>query len=267
MSLPLVEAVFEFYSAAAPGWSQLSYARLEEQFKRRLPLVETFNPVEMEIVFGPGGVPHQRRRENEIRRLWRADRGELFQFSADLCAYNVLSAYTHFEDHVADLEAFYAAYLNECRPDAVRSVGQRYINKFSLPLGEPQPDAFFGLYPKLPPATSPRAFAVQVGVDRFDGGEVVLNLTYRGEELDRDIYFLDIYARSTQVVEPTAQALRAWQERAHLPVRNALKLALTAKGTEHWGLELSPSHASFPRRAPPRRSTARRRSDGCSRTG
>ena len=69
-------------------------------------------------------------------------------------------------------------------------------------------------------------------MEKFDGGEAALNLTFQGQENDQAVYFLDIYARSTVPLNPVAGELRVWQERAHESVGRAFEAAVTAKARE-----------------------------------
>lgn len=234
---PLIEALFEFNPADAPGWSELSYKRLEEKFRSRFNGArEDVQPFSADFTIEPGGQVSQRSSIlGKVRRLWSADKGELFQFSAATCAYNVLSSYTRFANHSPLMAELFGEYLGECAPTAIASVGQRYINKFLVPMDEPEAHKLFELYPCLPSAGGHRPFALQMVSETFDGGEVAVNLAFRGPELERAAYFLDIYARSTAAIEPTAAALVDWQARAHEPVRRAFNLALTSKGKEQWG--------------------------------
>lgn len=229
---PLVEAIYEVYFADGPGWSQLSYKRLEDKFAPRFsgPRDNAPNPVGVRFQVGPDGLvatgpaptpPLQ-------RRMWRDDRSELFQFSPLMCAYNVLSQrYRSFEDHAPDIEELYGAYIAEAQPAAVQFVGQRYINRVVLPAGTADPTTYFEVYPKLPTAILHRPFALQVVADRFEGGEVALNLAYQGDDQGKAVFFLDVYARSTGPLPPVAHDLRMWHERAHPYVHRSFEAALT----------------------------------------
>src|SRR5207244_2260216 len=139
--------------------------------------------------------------------------GEMFQFGPDVCAYNVMSHYTHFEDHVPEMRRLFEAYLNEAQPNAISLVGQRYINKFLIAKDD-QPEKYFQSYPRLPPAPAPRLFALQVATETFEGGQVVVNLVHRGEEASSAAYLLDIYGQGpTGSVERSVGSVIAWQER------------------------------------------------------
>lgn len=56
---------------------------------------------------------------------------------------------------------------------------------------------------------------------------MVLSLMFRGQTADCPVYFLDIYARSTQEVAPDTQEIMKWQLAAHQAVRRSFYMALT----------------------------------------
>lgn len=239
-SPPLVEAIFEAYFRDAPGWSELSWERLDKSLRPRFDgkrdVVQTMG---LELQFGPQGQVIKHGRAPEVprqQRVWAKDDGELFQFSPAMCAYNLLAKYTHFEHHTRDIEALVGQYLEEARPRGVAFLGQRYINRVVLPEGTPDPAAYFEVYPKLPTAAGHRPFALQLLAERFSDGEVVLNLAYQGNEAGNALYFLDVYARSTGAIPPVAAEIRMWHERAHPVVHRTFEAALTAKSRGLFGL-------------------------------
>jgi uncharacterized protein (TIGR04255 family) len=236
-SRPLQEAVFELYPSSSPGWSDLSYKRLAEVAGEKFAgPKDALRQMGVEFQLGPDATTPPAIKTPPIRhRLWTPDRGEMFQFAPDVCAYNVMmSHYTHFENHVPEMRRLFDAYLNEAHPNALTLVGQRYINKFLIEKDD-QPERYFQFYPRLPSAQAHRLFALQVATETFEGGQVVVNLVHRGEEGGSAAYFLDIYAQGpTSSVEPSVGSVVAWQERAHQPVRRAFMMALTKGALERW---------------------------------
>jgi uncharacterized protein (TIGR04255 family) len=234
---PLVEAIFEVYYRDSPGASELSFKELEDLLRKQFSgRREELEPRGVQFQLGPGkNVAHKVLSEEQRIRLWAEDGGEMFQFAPRMCAYNILSRYRQFADHASDIERLFSAHLDRARPTAVEWAGQRYINKVLLPSADLDPAGYFEFYPKLPKAAPQRPFALQVVMERFAAGEVTLNLTYQGDEQEKAVYFLDIYARSTGPLGAAAGELRAWQEQAHESVRRAFESAVTAKARTLFG--------------------------------
>ncbi len=226
---PLIEAIYEAHFADAPGWSELSYGKLEGLLRGRFSgQREEQRPVQFQIQIGPGPVAEPRVSSEAHRlRLWTPDRGELVQFSRSMCAFNLLGSYRSFDTHVAQLRELIDAFLAEAQPTAVARASQHYINKILVPESE-QPSTFFTYYPSMPAAAG-RQFSLQAATEVFDKGEVVLNLSYRGTEGSRAVFFLEILAMSQSGLAPTSDALVDWQASAHAAVRRSFEGALTDK--------------------------------------
>lgn len=226
---PLVEAIFEFFIEPPAAWSAESEARLTAAYSSRFPgprdEVASFG---VELRLGPEGPSIRQGAPPEPRRLrlWTEDKGELVQFGAAMCAYNLLSHYTRFEDHIDRLEEVVATYLAEVRPTHIEWTGQRYLNRVVVPASEGGPQRYFEVYPRFPTAVH-GPFALQVVAGAFENGQTVLGLTFQGERDGAAAYTLDLYARSTLPVEPSPSALRQWHEKAHESVRQTFEAVLT----------------------------------------
>lgn len=232
---PLVEAIYEVQFRDSPGWSELSYKRLEERLAPRFDgRRDVLEAVGLQVQMAPDGklVPAPTPSIPRKRRMWTKDEGELVQFTSTMCAYNILARYRGFEHVTNDIEQLFGMMMEEAQPTATEFLGQRYINRVVLPKGEQDPSAFFEVYPRLPLDVASRPFALQIVTHRFEDGEVALNLAYQGDDDGRTAFFLDVYARSTRPIPAVAREIRMWQERAHPFVRSSFEAVLTAKSRE-----------------------------------
>jgi len=234
---PLQEAIFEIYPSSSPGWSDLSYTRLAEAAGEKFAgPKETLRFMGLDVELGPDvRTPPTVKGAPPRHRLWTPDKGEMFQFGPDVGAYNVMSSrYTHFPDHVPEMERLLGAYLEQTQPPLLNMVGQRYINKLLVDKDD-VPEKYFQFYPRLPPATAHRLFALQVATETFEDGQVVVNLVHRGPEGSSAAYLLDIYAQApTSTVQPDVGSVIAWQGLAHEFVRRAFMMALTQEALDRW---------------------------------
>lgn len=234
---PLVEALCEVYAQDAPGWSDSSAQRLEERFGNIFSgEPETLELLGMEFELGVKSEARQRAISSVRRRLWTMNRDRMIQFEAGMCAYNILGQYSTFEAYVEDIKDFIAAYLAEARPTALQWTGQRYINKVVLPRDEANPATYFTIYPSLPASTTHRPFALQVVMEQFQGGQVVLNLTYRSQAVDGAVYLLEIYARAIEKIEPETTQILNWQRAAHTAVQSVFEMAITNRARQLFGI-------------------------------
>lgn len=227
---PLVEAIFESQVADSRGWSQLSQANLREKLKGTFDGEEdVLEPFGIQVSLSQQGATQQFAKHPPRLRLWTKSRGEMFQFDAAMCAYNIMGSYTKFEDYTARLRELVGTYFQEARPSAIEWTGQRYINRVELPASGVNPADVFAIYPQLPTAAKHRPFGMQVVVDDFDDGDVVVGLNFQGIQNEKALYFLDLYVRSKKPIAANAEAVVAWHVKAHEPVRRAFSMALTQK--------------------------------------
>ncbi|MBF0547749.1 MAG: TIGR04255 family protein [Candidatus Riflebacteria bacterium] len=243
---PLVEAVFEF----APLDAKLNEAavkRLDSQFQSEYsgsrdevpcsPLVIT-GYKDGKPVLGSPPEPFFR------YRRWNSAGSRLIQFSKDLCAFNALKPYTHFEEYLPAMERFFQAFVKESNAQKTLFLGQRYINRIALPSRDEPASDYFRFFPKLDELSKPDhcPFSLNIQVDALPGekqGCVMLTLVFHGFEESRPVYILDLYAQTSNS-PPIAfdwDSVSKWQKRAHIPIENAFNSALTKKGQEFLGLE------------------------------
>ncbi|MFL5347547.1 MAG: TIGR04255 family protein [Hyalangium sp.] len=239
---PLVEATYEVFVRDAPGWSQLSEQQLEQNLKASFSgQRETLEPVGVDILLGPRGVSHSPVQGAKRVRLWSEDKGSLVQFSQEMAALNVLLAgYSSYASVVPQLENVVRAYLSASQPTRLAWIGQRYLNKIELPTAASEASTYFHYYPRVPAVGIHRPFALQVVSEVFDGGEVVLNLTFKGKHGERPIYFLGIYARSNVEIEPRLETIMRWQTTAHEAIRRSFTAALTDSCRQLFDEEVQP---------------------------
>ncbi len=228
---PLVEAVFELFVLGEGGdWTSETEARLEGALAKQFDGPrETVRPIGLQIQLGPGD-PVARSMQSELarRRLWTSDRGEMFQFSPSMCAYNLLGHYRSFEQHAGTLESLVRLFLEHRRPEESGWAGQRYVNRIVVPVEAGDPATFFEIYPRVPSGQH-RPFAMQILSGEFEGGQVMLNLVFQGAQGGMATYVLDIYARSSVGLHLEPAGIGRWHEAAHVEVRRSFESALTAK--------------------------------------
>lgn len=235
---PLVEAIFEVFAKPSSDPESDGAAELralEEEAARLFPgKKETVQAVGVKLAFGPDGPKVQQAPDQTPQyRFWAADSSELFQFSPVMCAYNLLSHYTRFEDHVEGMRQAFALWLDHVQPGAIAWAGQRYVNRVLVPESE-EPRRYFEVYPELPAAVH-GPFALQVVADSFPGGQTVVGLSFQGVHQGQAGYILDLYARSSEALETDAENLVAWQVKAHESVRKVFKLVLTSDARTLFG--------------------------------
>ena len=232
---PLVEAVFELF-VEDPSWSASTVERLDRIFKGDFPGVEEVRNFNYEIRFTPDGPEHRPATQANIHRRWRADRQRLVQYSSQMCAFNALKPYTKFVDYLPTIQKLFRAYLAETKPGKVKYLGQRYINRITIPAGA-RPSDYFTFYPDLKAQNIPGVFGMQLETSRLANGRVVMNLALQSQPGNPPEYVLDLYARTDdlQPIAPQWAEIEAWNTAAHNAIETSFEGVLQPKAQEMLG--------------------------------
>jgi uncharacterized protein (TIGR04255 family) len=240
---PLVEAVFEFVPASSTLTKDI-VERLQARFGREYPKLERLPGVEVQLKLdpaGPSAMPTGKQRDRY--RLWNAAKSRLLQFAEDMCAFNALAPYSHYEEYLPDIKQFFDAYALECKATDLRHLGQRYVNRIFLPSEEAAAEDYLTLYPALPRGAIPIArhppVSLQVGTQQLSRGQVTISLHYAGKDGLRPVYFLDLYAHWTDNLKSDFSwtSVKTWQDEAHEAVKRAFEAAITERCRKLLGRE------------------------------
>ncbi len=230
---PLVEAVFEFVPASAT-LTKDGVDRLRARFAQDYPKPDDLAGVEVQLKLDPTGPSALPTGKQRVRyRLWNAAKSRLLQFAEDMCAFNALAPYSHYEEYLPDIKQFFDAYALECKATDLRHLGQRYVNRIFLPSEEAAAEEYFTLYPSLPRGVIPIArhpqVLLQVGTQQLSRGQVTISLRYAGKDGLRPVYFLDLYAHWTDNLKSDFSwtSVKTWQDEAHEAVKCAFEAAIT----------------------------------------
>ncbi len=240
---PLVEAVFEFAPFDA-NLDDVAVNRLDGLLQKEYAGPRDVIQPDLFIEYKDGKPVVGTLPESLIRhRRWNEEKTCLVQYSKELCAFNALKPYTHFEEYLPAMKRFFEIYASETNARTTLFLGQRYINRILLPsMNEPAAE-YFTCYPKLEGYVEPyhRPFSMTIQIETLPGekqGRVVQTLSFQGLEENRPIYILDLYAQ-TQNMPPIPfawETVRQWQRDAHVPIEHAFNFALTPKGQAYLGL-------------------------------
>lgn len=228
---PITEALYEVFVTprADLSWNaETAHALRDAVDDGFVGREEQLQQTEMQVAFKRDQIEHGVRQAPPRFRWWHREEHRAIQTGANMCAHNVLPPYTEYERYVPSTERLFAIYLEHTRPTAIGWVGQRYINEIRVPLDR-APTEFFAIYPPVSERigqTHPN-LALQVETASFGTGNTVTNLVLRRADEEVAVYVLDIYARSSEPIEPSVGALMAWHDRAHATISHSFELSIT----------------------------------------
>lgn len=231
----LVEAIFEIKPEHtgdmrrarldAPAMEQMA-ARLRG-FDHRTERLELHAPTSR---YGLPPSQHQTSDGADSYRtcLWNEEQSRCVQFGGGLCAFNVLTPYGHYEDHVPLLRRVFQTYLEAAALDAGVRCAHRYLNVFGLKPFE-RPDELFSFYPPLPQALIQKHVAVSLRIEAvsFRGGVCTVRLWRHAVDELEVCYRMEVEAQSTASVKPSTEAILQWHQIAHDAVNQAFDMSIT----------------------------------------
>jgi uncharacterized protein (TIGR04255 family) len=231
-SAPLVEAVFEF-SPEGGTLSEDAAQRIRARFADYTGATDKIRTIvgAFRVDAEAGQVTNVPPPPSAHRvRQWNSDRSRMVQFGADLCAFNALPSYTTFDDYTADMKRLVEAYASEVGSDRTQFLGQRYVNRITIP--DDDPGRYFSVYPGGEnPGRKPGPFLIQMEVEQIaGGGQAVMTLAYEQALPDRGhVYLLDLYAHvgENSGIPFRWEEASSWQCRAHDAIERAFEFPLT----------------------------------------
>lgn len=235
---PLIEAVFEFFSAETPQKETAELVPIfQKEFSEFSESPEYLAQTNIEIQLSQG-TPIIAEPKNAIQPRCRLRMPEnphnnlMVQFDPSMCALNVLKPYHHFEeDYVPVMEKLFKLFVEVTGISTIRLTGQRYINYITLPDGG-EPEKYFHFYPRFSPdftgGKHPR-FSMQVEHSHLQkDGSLLLSLNQDIEvPNDQLSFYLDIYARCEATIKAEWDELLAWHRDAHQAIKRGFHSAIT----------------------------------------
>jgi uncharacterized protein (TIGR04255 family) len=235
---PVAEAVFECF--VHPGdWSPEVNERLVRRFSDRY----TQSPeairglIGVQIKVTPIGAETIQHVADRIR-VRNSDNTRLIQFGRDMVAFNALPPYDAYPVYMPAFREIFDAFIEEARPARLQFLGQRYINRISLP-EDADPANYFTHYPKLDSGRKHRQFTQQFEASTLSSGALMIALGFEGVHDGRPRYVVDLYARSADdpPLALTWDAVAEWNNNAHQALFAAFDTNLTTTGQAYLGRE------------------------------
>jgi len=146
---PVVEALCEIFfvnsqwDGALPG---IFFERIKDTYPKRKELEN----IGVEVNFSQD-VPDSTFKRGEKRiQFIKEDQSQLIQIEKDLLVVNQLRPYPRFEDWKPAIDRAICDYGDLAKPQGMRQLGIRYINRIVIPQSRFSMEDYFYLYPQIP---------------------------------------------------------------------------------------------------------------------
>lgn len=234
---PLIEALCEFHFVSKLPWDWTVPGLMYAQVKDEFPVRQEEQGYQAQV--DPDASRSSRSDVNTIRvQFVREDRSALIQIAPDLLVVNHLLPYPHWESFKTLIFKIFDTYVDIVRPEAVRGMALRYINKLEVsrpPSGTRfKAEEYCNVVPGVPEsllAGSTYHFVQRVDIRKDDVQSVLAIQSGIGSPSQEDniAYLVDLeFTTMSNKPFPTEMA-QPWVERAHSEVERAFLECFTEK--------------------------------------
>lgn len=146
---PVVEALCEIFFDGSQ-WDSTLPGLFFDRVKNDYPKKKELEQIGVEVNVYKDAQGSRVLRGNQRIQFIKNDGSQLVQVEKDLLVVNQLRPYPKFEDWKPKIDAMLAIYKELAKPNSIKRIGVRYINRVVIPSGKFKMEDYFCLYPKVP---------------------------------------------------------------------------------------------------------------------
>lgn len=146
---PVVEALCEIFFDGSQ-WDSTLPGLFFERIKNDYPQKKELEQIGLEVKVSKDVQGSKVLRGNQRIQFIKNDGSQLVQVEKDLLVINQLIPYPRFEDWKPKIDAMLAIYKELAKPNSIKRIGVRYINRVVIPADKFKMEDYFCLYPEVP---------------------------------------------------------------------------------------------------------------------
>lgn len=146
---PVVEALCEIFFDGSQ-WDSTLPGLFFERIKNDYPRKKELEQIGVEVNVSKDVQGSRMLRGNQRIQFIKNDGSQLVQVEKDLLVINQLIPYPRFEDWKPKIDAMLAIYKELAKPNSIKRIGVRYINRVVIPADKFKMEDYFCLYPEVP---------------------------------------------------------------------------------------------------------------------
>ncbi len=223
---PLIEALCEFGFQETGIPSNIILGKLYEQIEDEFPTIETHRGIDVE---SEDDTPSPAIVMEERTRFVNRDGTRLIQVGPGLLVANQLKPYKDYQSFRAFIQRTMDVYYKVARPEGLRHIGLRYINRVEMRLGQPLEEVFhigFSIPDIFETFPDPYLLRMEFTYCEERDNLVIMLATAPPEENSLNAVILDfdyVLVRPDEIGE----GLLKWMDEAHERIEDAFHACLT----------------------------------------
>ncbi len=146
---PVVEALCEIFFDGSQ-WDSTLPGLFFDRIKNEYPKKKELEQIGVEVNVSKDVQGSRVLRGNQRIQFMKNDGSQLVQVERDLLVVNQLRPYPRFEDWKPKIDAMLAIYKELAKPNSIKRIGVRYINRVVIPSDKFKMEDYFCLYPEVP---------------------------------------------------------------------------------------------------------------------
>lgn len=146
---PVVEALCEIFFAGSQ-WDSTLPGLFFERVKNDYPRKKELEQIGVEFNVSKDIQGPRVMRGNQRIQFIKSDGSQLVQIEKDLLVINQLRPYPRFEDWKPIIDKMAGIYMDLAKPNNIKRIGVRYINRVIIPSDKFKMEDYFCLYPEVP---------------------------------------------------------------------------------------------------------------------
>lgn len=146
---PVVEALCEIFFSGSK-WDGTIPGLFFDKIKDIYPKKRELEQIGVEVSVSKDIQGSRVMRGGKRIQFIKEDKSQLIQIEKDLLVINQLKPYPRFEDWKPVIDKMLDLYVELTRPESIRRLGIRYINRIVIPSNKFKMEDYFYLYPEVP---------------------------------------------------------------------------------------------------------------------
>jgi len=229
---PVVEALCEVFFDGSQ-WDSTLPGLFFDRIKGDYPKKKELEQIGVEISVSKDTQGSRVSRGNQRIQFIKDDGSQLVQIEKDLLVVNQLRPYPRFEDWKPTIDKMITLYAELARPNNVKRLGVRYINRIIIPSDKFKMEDYFCLYPEVPQSLGAMhgKFMMRLEIPPKNKGHllVVTFGTAPAESPEISAVMFDLYNICTMSTPASSVHVDKCTMEAHENIETAFEKSITDK--------------------------------------
>jgi uncharacterized protein (TIGR04255 family) len=231
---PLIEALCEFQFESGQPWDWTIPGLVYQKVKHEFPKKKQQNVIEMEArVEQDEFMPSIKKGGVARLQFLREDETALLQVGPNLFVVNHLKPYPTWSKFQKMIQAGLAVYCEVAKPQALKRVSLRYINRLEIPQPQVEIEDYILAVPKIPTPV-PQVFAtwiqrVEIPFESSNGLMVIQSGLVQPHNPKTIVFLLDLDFMTIDIQKINLDNVMDWITQAHDDVEKSFEACVTDK--------------------------------------